>query len=100
MGTIGELINRWAGADPAKIVLAAGQLRLTLADVRARVDQLAAGLIQLGIAGGDAVLVQLPNWPEFIYAYFALQKIGAVPVLLIAGHRRLEVDHLCRLTQA
>jgi 2,3-dihydroxybenzoate-AMP ligase/mycobactin salicyl-AMP ligase len=54
----------------------------------------------LGIQKGESVLLQLPNWPEFIYSYFALQKIGAVPVLLIAGYGRMEVNHLCGLTEA
>jgi 2,3-dihydroxybenzoate-AMP ligase/mycobactin salicyl-AMP ligase len=57
-------------------------------------------LLRLGIQKGDAVLLQLPNWAEFVYSYFALQKIGAAPVLLISGYRRAEVDHLCRLTEA
>jgi 2,3-dihydroxybenzoate-AMP ligase len=98
--TIGELIDHWAATDPAELALAAGQVRLSRAELRARVNTLAFGFSRLGIAKGDAVLLQLPNWAEFIYSYFALEKIGAVPVLLIAGHGRVEVDHLCRLTKA
>src|SRR5208337_1592630 len=74
--------------------------RLTFAEVRGRVDRLALGLIDLGIATGDSVLLQLPNWAEYVYAYFALQKIGAVPVVLISGYGPMEVSHLCNLTEA
>ncbi len=98
--TIGALIDRAAAADPAKVALVGDRVRLTRAELRERVNRLAAGLLRLGIQKGDAVLLQLPNWAEFVYSYFALQKIGAAPVLLISGYRRAEVDHLCRLTEA
>jgi 2,3-dihydroxybenzoate-AMP ligase/mycobactin salicyl-AMP ligase len=98
--TIGALIDRAAAAEPAKTALVDDHVRLTRAQLHQTVNRLAAGLLRLGIAKGDAVLLQLPNWPEFVYSYFALQKIGAAPVLLISGYRRAEVDHLCRLTEA
>lgn len=98
--TIGELIDRAAAADPAKLALVAASERMTRAELRQRIDRLAAAFIGLGIERGETVLLQLPNWCEFIYSYFALQKIGAVPVLLISGYERMEVSHLCRLTEA
>jgi len=98
--TIGALIDRAAAADPARVALVGDQVRLTRAELREYVNRLATGLLRLGIQKGDAVLLQLPNWAEFVYSYFALQKIGAVPVLLVSGYRQVEVDHLCRLTEA
>ncbi len=98
--TIAALIDRAAAADPATVALVDDRVRLTRAELRQCVNRLAAGLLRLGIQKGDAVLLQLPNWAEFVYSYFALQKIGAVPVLLISGYRQAEVDHLCRLTEA
>jgi 2,3-dihydroxybenzoate-AMP ligase len=98
--TIGELIDRAAASDPAKLALVAARVRLTRAELRQRIDRLAAAFIGLGIEVGETVLLQLPNWCEFIYSYFALQKIGAVPVLLISGYERMEVSHLCRLTES
>jgi len=98
--TIGALIDRAAAADPARVALVGDHVRLTRAELRQCVNRLAAGLLRLGIQKGDAVLLQLPNWAEFVYSYFALQKIGAAPVLLISGYRQVEVDHLCRLTEA
>lgn len=98
--TIGELVDRAAAAEPRKIALISDSVRLPRAELWQRVNRLAAGLLRLGIKKGEAVLLQLPNWPEFVYSYFALQKIGAAPVLLISGYRRAEVEHLCRLTEA
>ena len=56
--------------------------------------------MKLGIERGDAVLLQLPNWSEFVCSYFALQRIGCIPVLLISGYKQLEVSHLAHLTEA
>lgn len=42
-----------------------------------RVRQAAGGFRQLGIEAGDRVMVVLPNTPEFIVSWFALQTIGA-----------------------
>ena len=61
--------------------------------------ELAVSLIGLGIGQGDFVLVQLPNWNEFIFSYFALQKIGAIVVLLISRHGKAEISYLCQLTK-
>jgi len=46
------------------------------------------------------VLVQLPNWNEFVFAYFAVQKIGGSVVLLIDRYRQYEISHLAHLTGA
>lgn len=42
-----------------------------------RVRQAASGFRHLGIGAGDRVMVVLPNSPEFVVAWFALQSIGA-----------------------
>lgn len=98
--TIADLIDSAAEAQPDKLALVGGTVRLTRVELRQRVSRLAAGFIRLGIQKGESVLLQLPNWTEFIYSYFALQKIGAVPVLLISGYGRTEVSHLCTVTEA
>jgi 2,3-dihydroxybenzoate-AMP ligase/mycobactin salicyl-AMP ligase len=61
---------------------------------------LAVGLLGLGIQPQDRVLVQVPNWNEFLFAYFAVQKIGAVAVLLIDRYRQYEISYLVQLTGA
>ena len=43
-------------------------------------DRLAAGLYSLGIKKGDRVGLFIPNTPQFIMAYYAIMKIGAIVV--------------------
>jgi non-ribosomal peptide synthetase component E (peptide arylation enzyme) len=49
---------------------------------------------------GDRVLLQLPNWYEFVVAYFAIHTMGGIVVLLNSRNTQFEIDHLCRVTDA
>ncbi len=97
---LGDLVDRAADVFPRKEAVVDDRVRLTYAALRDGVERLANGLMKLGIEKGDAVLLQLPNWAEYVYSYFALQKIGAIPVVLISGYKQLEVGHLGLLTEA
>lgn len=96
----GDFLDKAADIYPDKEALVDGEKRLTYAQLKNQTDKLAIGFIDLGINPLDRILVQLPNWAEFIYAYFALQKIGAIPILLLAKHRQNEISHLLHLTEA
>ncbi|MGQ9648391.1 MAG: AMP-binding protein [Thermodesulfobacteriota bacterium] len=98
--TLGDLLDKAADIYPNKEALVDGRSRLTYSQAREVVNRLAISLMKLGIKTMDRVLVQLPNWNEFVYSYFALQKIGAIPVLLIDRYRPYEINHLVRLTGA
>ena len=98
--TLGDMLDKAADIYPSKEALVDGRSWLTYAQVREMVNRLAISLMELGIKTMDRVLVQLPNWNEFVYSYFALQKIGAIPVLLIDRYRPYEINHLFRLTGA
>lgn len=98
--TFGDILDKAADIYPEKEALVDRQIRLTYAQVKEKTDKLAIAFIDLGINPLDRVLVQLPNWAEFIFTYFALQKIGAIPILLVARHRQVEINHLVQLTEA
>ncbi len=97
---LGDILDRTADVFPNKEAVVDDKVRLTYGELRDKANKLAVGLIGLGIKKGDAVLLQLPNWAEYVYSYFALQKIGAIPVVLISGYKQLEVGHLGKLTEA
>ena len=98
--TCGDRLDKAADIYPERLAVVDGQARLTYAQVRETADRLAIALLELGIKPLERVLLQLPNWHEFAYAYFALQKIGAIPVLLIHRYRQYEAKHLCRVVKA
>ncbi len=98
--TYGDLLDKAADIYPERVAVVYGQTRLTYAELRETADRLAIALLDLGIEPTQRVMVQMPNWHEFAYIYFALQRIGAIPVLLIDRYRQYEANHLCSLTQA
>jgi 2,3-dihydroxybenzoate---[aryl-carrier protein] ligase len=73
---------------------------ITYAEVDRVSDRLALNLLEAGLAPLDRVVVQLPNVVEFVYLYFALQKIGCIPIAALATHRFLEVSQFARLSGA
>jgi 2,3-dihydroxybenzoate-AMP ligase/mycobactin salicyl-AMP ligase len=98
--TYGDILDKAADIYPDKEALVDRETRFTYSQVQEKTNKLALGFIDLGIRPLDRVLVQLPNWAEFIFTFFALQKIGAIPILLIARHRQIEINHLLQLTGA
>jgi len=97
--TWGDLFDKATDIYPDKEALVDDTSRYTYRQLRDQVDRLAASLISLGIGQGDFVLLQIPNWAEFIISFFALQKAGARTVLLIARHGKSEISYLSELTQ-
>jgi non-ribosomal peptide synthetase component E (peptide arylation enzyme) len=98
--TLGDLLDKAADIYPDKEAFVDGKSRLTFAEAREKTNRLALGLMDLGVAPQDRVLVQVPNWNEFVFAYFAVQKIGAIAVLLIDRYRQYEISRLIELTGA
>ncbi|MFJ8790598.1 (2,3-dihydroxybenzoyl)adenylate synthase [Streptomyces sp. NPDC102462] len=98
--TFGARLRQAGAAHGGRVALVDGDRRWTYADLDAEADQVAAGLRGLGIGRGDRVVVQLPNCAEFLLVWFGLQRLGAVPVHAMPGHRRREIGHLVRLAGA
>ncbi|MBL7632514.1 (2,3-dihydroxybenzoyl)adenylate synthase [Frankia nepalensis] len=98
--TLGELLRGWASAYGASTAIVAGERGLTYAELDAEADDLAAGLREIGIGAGDRVVVHLPNRAELVTVLFALARLGAVPVLALPAHRRTEIEHFARLSDA
>ena len=96
--TWGDLLDRTSDLYPGKEVLVDDAHRFTNVQLRSHVDRFAISLMQRGVKERDFVLLQLPNWHEFVISYFALQKIGAIVILLVARHGLAEVNYLCSLT--
>jgi 2,3-dihydroxybenzoate-AMP ligase len=98
--TFGARLRQAAAGHGERVAVVDGDRRWTYADLDAEADRVAAGLRGLGIGRGDRVVLQLPNRAEFLLVWFALQRLGAVPVHAMPGHRRREIGHLVRLAGA
>jgi long-chain acyl-CoA synthetase len=56
-------------------------------------DRLAAGLAGLGVKKGDRVGIFMPNTPQFVLAYFAILKLGAVVVATNPLYSAREIEY-------
>jgi O-succinylbenzoic acid--CoA ligase len=54
--------------------------RWTWLELDSEVARVAAGLAALGVARGERVVLFLGNLPEFVFALYALQRLGAIAV--------------------
>jgi len=79
-GTLGELLESRVAASPDKHFLfsEADGRRFTFAEFNAAVNRAARLLESQGIGKGDAVSLLMPNSAEYVIAYFACWKIGAI----------------------
>ncbi len=72
--------------------------RLTLPELDALADGLAASLTKSGVTTGQRVAVMSSNRPEFVAALLAIWRLGAAAVLISPAWKRDEVDHALGLT--
>jgi 2,3-dihydroxybenzoate-AMP ligase len=97
--TWGDMFDKATDLYPEKIGLVDNRGHWTYSELRGKVDRLAISLMKRGIKPRDWVLLQFPNWHEYVIAFFAMQKIGALTLLLIPRHNESEINHLCALTK-
>ena len=98
--TLNEMLLRSAEAAPDRTALVYGSRRMRYAEVTGAIDRLAGRLIALGFRPLDRVVFQLPNSIDFVITFFALLRIGVIPVLALPAHRREEISHIVAHTQA
>jgi 2,3-dihydroxybenzoate-AMP ligase len=98
--TLDQVFGKLFATHADRVALLHADEVITYAQLAERRATIAARMHDLGLRRRDRVVMHLPNAPEFLYLYFALQMIGVIPVLALAPHRRLEIEHFARLTDA
>jgi crotonobetaine/carnitine-CoA ligase len=73
---------------------------LSFAETNARVNRLAHGFRQLGIERGEVVAFLLPNSLDYILAWFALNKLGAVEAPINPDYRGAFLEHQINISNA
>lgn len=100
-GWADDTLTRWLKRAPAERIVAVGDgVTLTYGYLRERAEGLARGLFAKGVGPGDVVSVQLPNGPEFLIAYVAIARLGAVLSTVHMPYRAAEMRTLLSHTRA
>ena len=99
--TVGDLLARLAAAQPDReaLVYVDGP-RYTFGALDREARTIARGLIALGVAPGERVVLWATNVPEWIVLQFALAKIGAVLVTANTSLRAKDIEYLLRQSDA
>lgn len=96
--TLGDWLEYWAKESPDKeyIVYSDRDLRFTWKKFNDRVDNMAKGLISIGVTRGSNVGIWAQNVPDWLTFLYATAKIGAVAVTVNTSYRLDEIDYLMK----
>lgn len=95
--TLGDWLEHWASQTPDKeyIVYSDRNLRFTWKEFDNRVNDMAKGLLAIGVNKGDHVGIWATNVPDWLTFLFACAKIGAVCVTVNTNYKQHELEYLC-----
>ncbi|MFQ5858861.1 MAG: (2,3-dihydroxybenzoyl)adenylate synthase [Anaerolineae bacterium] len=94
--TFGEAFAKYAD----RVAIVDRNRSVTYTQLGERAERLALNLLDEGLKPLDRVVMQLPNVVEFVYLYFALQKIGCIPIMALPTHRYREVSQFVEVSGA
>ncbi|MFO7750067.1 MAG: AMP-binding protein [Desulfobacteraceae bacterium] len=98
--TLGQILDETVEKYPDNevIVYVDRDFRLTYREFGVVVDELAKGLLAMGVKKGEKVAVWATNIPYWVALQFATAKIGAVLLTVNTNYKKSELDYL--LTQS
>jgi fatty-acyl-CoA synthase len=96
--TIGALLDRVAAQHPDReaVVSVQQQARVTYAELARACDEIARGLMALGVQHGERVGIWSTNNVEWTIAQFATAKMGAILVTINPAYRTVELEYALR----
>lgn len=98
--TFYQILAQRAEAHSDREAIIDPRQRVTYGELLAGVNRIAAAFQHLGIGPGDVLTIQLPNWIEFAYVFFALERIGAVANQIGPDFRSREVEYILRFSES
>jgi long-chain acyl-CoA synthetase len=78
--TLARVLDQAADRFGESTALVYNLKRWTYRELLAQVNRMAGGLSRMGVRKGDRVVLALPNCPEYVFSFFAVQKLGAALV--------------------
>ncbi|MDO9514566.1 MAG: AMP-binding protein [Syntrophales bacterium] len=79
---LGKMLEHTCRTYPKRVSLIYKDTAVSYSELDRAVNAFGNRLKALGVTQGDKVAIMLPNIPEFIVAYFATLKLGAVAVTI------------------
>jgi crotonobetaine/carnitine-CoA ligase len=92
--TLAALIEAQAEALGDKPFIRFEDRVISFADLNRQVNRTANGLAALGAKAGVGVSIMMPNSPEWLFAFFATQKLGAYAIPVNVGLKGEGLRHI------
>jgi acyl-CoA synthetase (AMP-forming)/AMP-acid ligase II len=100
MRNFSELLQEQSKRYAEKVYLIFQDRQFTFAELNQKVNQVAQGLAELGVGKGGRVALLVKNSPEFILAWWAVFRLGAVMVPINLRLTAKEVAYILNHSQA
>jgi fatty-acyl-CoA synthase len=99
--TLGDLLSETVAkfGDHDALVYADRDFRLTYREFNDRVDEMAKGLMALGVKKGEKVAVWATNIPYWVTLQFATARIGAVLLTVNTNYKSAELAYLLKQSE-
>ena len=96
--TLGQVLEKQVARHPDKefMIYPDRDLRFTYAEFDRRVNNLAKGLLAIGLKKGDHLGIWATNVPDWLTFLFATAKIGVVAVTVNTAYRLHELEYLVK----
>ena len=82
------------GRAPDKTAFVFRDSTMSFDRLRRRMLSVAAGLLERGVRPGDRIALRLPNGPDYVATWLAVQRLGAIVVQLPPIYRRREIERI------
>jgi len=89
-----QVLRETAKKYPENNVIIFGRKKINYRQLNEVTDQIAAGLIELGIKRGERIALLLDNCPEFVISYYSILKAGGVVVPINYMFKMEEAKHI------
>ncbi|MGA1865915.1 MAG: AMP-binding protein [Thermoplasmatota archaeon] len=98
--TLSGLLRKATEENPERIAIFYEDRAITYKKLDDMASRFANGLLKMGIRKGDRIALYMPNYPEWIVAFFGIARMGGVVVPMNTRYKAKEVDYIMNNSEA
>ena len=95
-----QMLSHGAARHPENVAVVFRDVSLTYRELEAMTHRFARALATLGVSRGDRVCLLTPNCPEYIIAFYAIARVGAIASPMNPSYREREIEYQLNDTEA
>src|SRR4030065_407254 len=92
--TIVEAFEKQAEKHPEKTAIIFLGTEFSYSRISEYVRRFAAALYEMGVRGGEKMIIYIPNSPQWVIAWFGIQKIGGIAVPITPIYTSYDLQYI------